>query len=37
MINNHVCMYFVYKNFEFWKQNRDEMLGDEVMNCSFHH
>jgi len=21
----------------FWKQNRGEMLGDNLMNCSFHH
>jgi len=30
-------MYFVNKNLAFWKQNRGEMLGDKLMNCSFHH
>jgi len=28
---------FVKKNLAFWKQNRGEMLGDKLMNCSFHH
>jgi len=30
-------MYFVNKNLTFWKQNRGEMLGDKLMNSSFHH
>jgi len=30
-------MYFVKKNLAFWKQTRGEMLGDKLMNCSFHH
>jgi len=21
----------------FWKQKRSEMLGNKLMNCSFHH
>jgi len=21
----------------FWKQNKGEMPGDKLMNCSFHH
>jgi len=25
------------QNLPFWKQNRGEMLGDKLMNCSFHH
>jgi len=25
------------KNLAFWKQNRGEMLGHKLMNCSFHH
>jgi len=30
-------MYFVNTNLAFWKQNSGEMLGDKLMNCSFHH
>ena len=37
MVNKHVRMYFVNKNLAFWKQNSGEMLGDKLMNCSFHH
>jgi len=37
MVNKHACMQFVNKNLAFWKQKRGEMLGDELMNCSFHH
>jgi len=25
------------QNFAFWKQNRGEMLRDELINYSFHH
>jgi len=37
MINKHVCMKVVKKNLAFSIQNRGEMLGDKLMNCSFHH
>jgi len=30
-------MQFINKNLTFWKQNRGEMLGDKLMNCSFYH
>jgi len=29
-------MYFVNTNLAFWKQNSGGMLGDKLMNCSFH-
>jgi len=37
MINKHVSMQCANTNLVLWKQKRGKMLGDELMNCSFHH